>query len=143
MPDLDFAILCEAARVADNLLFIHSAGWDTLSGPIGIAYPVTVALRLLLTRAECGRLHKLEILVHGEDGELLTKTDLGITAAAPASDVPAGWPIPVMASIRFPVLFRRYGLYSIEILFGNSSLKSLPLRFASVPPSPHFDPPSV
>lgn len=143
MPDLDFAILCEAARVADNLLFIHSAGWDTLSGPIGIAYPVTVALRLLLTRAECGRMHTLEILVQGEDGEPLTRTDVGITAAQPANDVPAGWLIPVMASIRFPVMFRSYGLYSIEILFGNSSLKSLPLRFASVPTPPRFDPPSA
>lgn len=132
MPELDFAILCEAARVADNLMYVLAGGWDTLSGEERSVQTVSVALRFLFTQGECGRPHRIEVIVQGVDGQRLTSITGIIVAEVPLAGLPAGWRVNAMTQIRFPVAFPAFGEYSIEVLVNDSSLKSLPVRF--VPP---------
>ena len=141
MPELDFAILCQAARVApDNLMYVLAGGWDTLAGPEGVVQPVTVALRILFTQGECGRPHRVEAIVQDADGRRLAVVTAVVTPQLPQPGTSAGRTFNAMTVLPIPVFFPHHGDYGVELLVNDTSLKSIPLRYVAGPPLPVVPP---
>jgi hypothetical protein len=131
MPEVDFALLANAAQVSgDRLISMLSGGWDTGTLPEE-AYPagivLTVVLRLLFDDEEVGKAHAGEIAVESEDGRHLTTVTFTLDVQR-AEDLPAGWKtnVPVVAPVA--VQFPNPGLYAVSIAVGGTVLKRIPLR---------------
>jgi len=128
VPELDFAILCEAAHATQGLLFVHAGCFDQITGAVG-THQVAVAFRLLFTSGECDRPHSMDVIAQDEDGQRLATVTNVVVPHIP-DDLVAGTKVKVLVTMRIPLQIQRYGRYSLEILADNVSLKTLPLRFA-------------
>src|ERR1700726_1571850 len=95
---LDWALLASAAQGPPNgLVYILGAGIDTLwrdqfPAPFGGA----MVLRLLTTRLESERPHKVEVHCSDEDGGAGLARPVGLTTPARqvAAEHPHGWDLP-------------------------------------------------
>jgi Family of unknown function (DUF6941) len=92
MPELDFAVLANAAQVSsDHLVSILGGGWDTGQLPEG-SYPagvvLTIAFRLQFDQEETGKPHTGEVVVEQEDGTRLAAVTFTVQAEWP-EDIPA------------------------------------------------------
>ncbi len=133
MADLDFAIISDSARVADDMMFVLAGGWDTIQASnVPADVHLALALRLLFNQSECDRPHRLEVFVRGADGQELARMD-GTTTPNRPEGVPIHWKANSMLAVRFPVRFPDYGEYVIDILLNDSSVKELPLRVVRAP----------
>lgn len=134
MPELDFALLCQAARVPpDNLVYVIGGGWDTLVGPERATHLISVALRVLFTQGECDRPHRIEAIVQGTDGQRLAVVT-GIVTPQWVSGRPAGWKVNAVTALQIAVYFPTHGEYSVELVVNDTSVKSMPLRYVPIPP---------
>ncbi|HET8578319.1 MAG TPA: hypothetical protein VFO18_14575 [Methylomirabilota bacterium] len=131
MPDLDFALLANAAQVGgDRLISLLGGGWDTAAVPQE-AYPVgmvlNVVFRLRFDDEEVGKTHAGEIAVEGEDGERIAVVTFSLDVQR-AQELPPGWKtsVPVVAPV--PVQFPGPGLYALLIAVGGAVLKTIALR---------------
>lgn len=130
MPSLNYAVLCDYARIdpASGVCHIIAAGIDTVVGdtePFG--RQIGVAILLEFTRGECGRPHKFELLVQDEDGRQLVRDTSTVTPEC-RDDLPPGWKAQAGAALNFSVVFPSFGNYSVELLVNDSSFKSMRLR---------------
>lgn len=129
MPELDFAVLCEYVRhERGGRMHIVSAGIDTLSAtevPHGASFGL--ATRVLFTRSECGRPHRLELIIQGEDGERLGEVTGTVTPQWP-EDHPVHWSKATTAAFNFGVTLNDFGMYSIDLLVNDSQVKALQFR---------------
>lgn len=77
MATVDYMLLADAATVADNKLYIHGAGWDSI---LAAAFPVeqpliSVALRVRVPWAETNQPHEIEMDVLDQDGASILPPD--------------------------------------------------------------------
>ncbi len=131
MPEVDFALLANAAQVSgDRLISMLGGGWDTGTLPEE-AYPagivLTVVFRLLFDDEEVGKTHAGEIAVESQDGAHLTTVTFTVDVQRP-EDLPAGWKINVPMVAPVPAQFPSPGLYAVSIAVGGTVLKKIPLR---------------
>ena len=72
MPELDFAILADRVSTEGGVGYLMRGGIDTVTAQ---AVPAMLMAGLLIrvgfTRQECGRPHRLEVILQGEDGQRL------------------------------------------------------------------------
>jgi hypothetical protein len=137
---LDWALLANAAEAPPNgLVYILGAGIDTLvreqfPTPFGGA----IVLRLLTTRLESERAHKVEVHCSDEDGGAVLPQPIMLTI--PPRQVPAehphGWDLAAHIVINLAgVPIPQSGLYNFEILIDDQQVRTLPFRAVKAAPS--------
>jgi hypothetical protein len=66
---LDFALICDYVRAQDGVAHVIGAGFDTIHmEEVPSGHNIGLLARILLARNECGRLHRVEVLIQDEDG---------------------------------------------------------------------------
>ena len=131
--EVDFAFFADAAEVVNGKLYAMSASVDTIHAEgFPFALPkISLALKLLLSPAEIGRDHQLEISVMDEDGKRLALASGKINIQRSAG-LPPGWRQGFLSVFNFVNMkFDRAGTYSVDVLVNGSTLKSLPLRLVA------------
>jgi Family of unknown function (DUF6941) len=131
MPDVEFALLANAAQVSsDQLISMLSGGWDTGTLPEE-AYPAGIVLnvvfRVLFEADEVGKAHAGEVTVEGEGGERLATVTFTMNVQS-VEGLPPGWKTNVSAVTPVPVQIPRPGLYTVSIGVDGNLLKRIPLR---------------
>ncbi len=136
---LDWALLANAAEAPPSgLVYILGAGIDTLvrdqfPTPFGGA----IVLRLLTTRLETERAHKLEVHCTDEDGNGVLPQPIVVQLAPrqiPA-DYPHGWDLAGNIVINLSgVPIAKPGFYNFEILIDDQQVRTLPFRAVRTPP---------
>ena len=130
---LDWALLANAAEGPPNgLVYILGAGIDTLwreqfPAPFGGA----LVLRLLSSRIESDRAHKVEVHCVDEDGApgLNQPLVLNLPPRPVPPEHPHGWDLASNIVVNLAgVAIPKAGLYRFEILIDNQQVRSLPFR---------------
>ena len=130
---LDWALLASAAEGPPNgLVYILGAGIDTLRreqypAPFGGA----MVLRLLTSRLESERPHKIEVHCSDEDGGAVLPQPLMlmIPARQVPPDHPHGWDLAAHIVINLGgVAIANPGFYNFEILVDDQQVRTLPFR---------------
>jgi len=130
---LDWALLANAAESAPNgLVYVLGAGIDTLwrddfPAPFGGA----MVLRVLSSRLESERAHKVEVHCSDEDGKpvLQQPVVLGLPPRTVGSEHPHGWDLPANIVINLSAVpIPKPGLYRFEILIDDQQVRTLPFR---------------
>ena len=138
MPELDFALLSDYVRVEGGIAHVIAAGVDTVFAPSTPAgQNFGLLFRVAFSRTECGRPHRVEVIVMAEDGERLAQISTAVTPAWNDA-LPAHWSTRLLGGFNFGVPLPHYGLYSFEIMINDTLAKSLPLRVIEPP----FEPPA-
>lgn len=130
---LDWALLANAAEGPPNgLVYVLGAGIDTLwrdqfPAPFGGA----MVLRLVTSRLESGRPHKVEVHCRDEDGRAIL--DQPIALIVPARQVPSehppGWDLAANIVINLAgVHIEKPGFYRFEIMIDDQQVRTLPFR---------------
>jgi hypothetical protein len=136
---LDWALLASAAEGPPNgLVYILGAGIDTLWRD---QYPTNfggaMVLRLLATRLESERSHKVEVHCSDEDGGpvLAAPIVLTIPARVVPTEHPKGWDLAAQIVINLAgVRIDRAGLYNFEIMIDDQQVRTLPFRAVQAAP---------
>ena len=132
---LDWALLANAAEAPpQGLVYILGAGIDTLwrdsfPAPFGGA----IVIRLLASRIEAARAHRLEVHCNDQDGSPVLSGPIVVDLAARSvpSDQPHGWDLATNIVVNLAgVAIPREGLYTFEIIIDNQQVRSLPFRGA-------------
>jgi len=130
---LDWALLANAAEGPPNgLVYILGAGIDTLwreqfPAPFGGA----MVLRLVSSRIESERPHKVEVHCTDEDGQsvLAQALVLNLPPRSVPSEHPHGWDLASNIVINLSgVAIPKPGFYRFEILIDDQQVRSLPFR---------------
>jgi hypothetical protein len=129
MPELDFALLADRVSTEPGGVgYVMRGGIDTVTAP---TMPTVQFLGLLFrvgfTRGECGRPHRIEVILQGEDGERLMQAT-SVLEPVWNEELPPHWHVNLLGGLNFPVPLPRYGLYAFEILLNDSNAKTIPLR---------------
>lgn len=134
MPQLDFAFLCDFARVEGGVAHVVAAGVDQVFAPVvPTGQNLGLLIRLEFTSNESNRPHRIEIFMQGEDGgEPLMRVE-GIMTPELSPTLPPGWPQGAMFALNFGAPLPAYGIYSFEILVNDESKKSLRLNVLPPP----------
>ncbi len=130
---LDWALLANAAESPPNgLVYILGAGIDTLwreqfPAPFGGA----MVLRVLTSRIESERQHKVEVHCSDEDGNAILQQPVvvGLPPRTFHGDHPHGWDLAANIVINLSAVpIPKPGLYSFEILIDDQQVRTLPFR---------------
>jgi hypothetical protein len=130
---LDWALLANAAEGPPNgLVYVLGAGIDTLwreqfPAPFGGA----MVLRLLTSRLESERAHKVEVHCSDQDGTAVLSQPIVLTL--PPRQVPGehpqGWDLAANIVINLAgVHIAKPGFYQFEILVDDQQVRTLPFR---------------
>ncbi len=135
---LDWALLANAAEGPPNgLVYVLGAGIDTLwrdqfPAPFGVA----MVIRLLTSRLESARSHKVEVHCTDEDGKpvLAQPIVLVLPERQVPNDHPHGWDLAAnivinLANAQIP----KAGFYNFEILVDDQQVRTLPFRAVQAP----------
>jgi hypothetical protein len=130
---LDWALLANSADAPPNgLVYILGAGFDTLNRD---AYPTpfggVVVLRVLATRIEAERPHKVEVHCVDEDGKAVLPQPivLNLPPRHVPPDFPHGWDLAASIVINLSTVpIAEPGLYNFAILIDDQQVRTLPFR---------------
>ena len=126
MPELDYAMLAEHVRIDHGVAYILAGGWDGIEiNEIPMATTINLLVRIGFFRAECGREHRVEVLVQDEDGSRMFQLNRTLKPEW-TEGYPITWKSSEQFKLGFPVAFTRYGLYDCLILLNDSLLKTIP-----------------
>jgi uncharacterized protein DUF6941 len=134
---LDWALLANAAEAPPNgLVYVLGAGIDTLRreqfpAPFGGA----MVLRLLASRLESERTHKVEVHCSDEDGNpvLPQPIVLSLPPRPVPSEHPQGWDLAANIVINLAgVHIAKPGFYRFEIMVDDQQVRTLPFRLVQV-----------
>lgn len=137
---LDWALLASAAEAPPSgLVYILGAGIDTLMREqFPTPFGGSLVIRLLSTRLETDRPHKVEVHCTDEDGRAVLHQPVMFTLAprqVPA-DYPHGWDLAASIVINLSgVAIPHAGFYNFEILVDDQQVRTLPFRVVSSTPS--------
>lgn len=137
---LDWALLANAAEGPPNgLVYVLGAGIDTLwreqfPAPFGGA----MVLRLLTSRLESERAHKVEVHCSDQDGIAVLPQPIVLTLSPRPvpSEHPQGWDLAANIVINLAgVHIAKPGFYQFEILVDDQQVRTLPFRLVLAPRS--------
>lgn len=151
MATIDYMILADAATAAENKLYIHGAGWDSiLAATFPVEQPLmSVALRVRIPWAETNQPHEIELDVLDQDGVSIMPPDRVIKGQLNAGR-PAGLPqgedqvfpfVINLAGLKFEkpgnyvIVFRLDGLKAAESRFRMAAM-SLNVKVGMARPNP-------
>lgn len=147
---IDTALLCDAVTVREDLLHILGGGITRINrtqfpAPLAAA----LALRVLLHRTEVGRLHTMEVILAGEDGQMIAKVDAQFQVPPDVlSKLKANEEVTVNLPLGLHgVLVPQVGAYAFDILIDGTHAASVPFHAgvmdAPAPPPPQQLPPAA
>lgn len=143
MPELDFALLGDHVRAEGGIAHVIAAGIDTIYAPaVPTGQNVGLLFRVLFTRNECDRPHRLEVFFQDEDGTRLAAMSSAVTPVW-IEGQPAHWKTGVIGGFNFGIPLPRYGIYSLEMIMNDSHLKTLHLRVVEPPLPEGFEIPDA
>ena len=137
---LDWALLANAAEGPPNgLVYVLGAGIDTLwreqfPAPFGGA----MVLRLLTSRLESERAHKVEVHCSDLDGNAVLPQPIVLTLQPRQvpSEHPQGWDLAANIVINLAAVhIAKPGFYQFEILVDDQQVRTLPFRLVQAPRS--------
>lgn len=137
---LDWALLANAAEGPPNgLVYILGAGIDTLwreefPAPFGGA----LVLRVVSSRLESERAHRVEVHCSDEDGKAILEQPLvlGLPARPVPEHHPHGWDVASNIVVNLSgVPIPKPGFYRFEILIDDQQVRTLPFRAVHPPRS--------
>lgn len=103
MPELDSALLCDHVRAEGGVAHVIAGGIDTVyARRVPARHNLGLLLRLRFTRAECGRQHRVEVILQDTDGRQLAKLQ-GVLTPQWKEDLPPGWRVGAMLGLNFAV----------------------------------------
>jgi hypothetical protein len=140
MPELDYALLADAAQVSEGKTYILGGGVSILyradfPAPIG----VVLVMQISYHRSEAETDHELRIQFMDADGNPVIpeiRGNIHFGAALPSA--PRNVPLVAPLMVGFPAfpVIQRAGEYAVEILLDGRHLKSLPLAVVPPPTQP-------
>jgi hypothetical protein len=134
MPEVDFMILCDYVRPEGGIMHILGGGIDKIDlGTFPAVHNIGIAIRLTMTRAECGRTHEIELVFQDTDGRRMVGFSGSFNAIYP-DGVPPGWPAHGVIPINMGIPLPAAGMYSFELLIDGNAKKSLPLLVTHAAP---------
>ena len=130
---LDWALLANAAEGPPNgLVYILGAGIDTLwRDQFPAPFGGTMVLRVLTSRIEPERSHKVEVHCSDEDGRAVLQHPVVVTLPARPFPVahPQGWDLAASIVINLSgVAIPKPGFYRFEVFIDDQMSGSLPFR---------------
>lgn len=130
---LDWALLANSAEAPPNgLVYILGAGFDTLHrDSFPTPFGGVLVLRILASRLEAERAHKVEVHCSDEDGRPVLPQPIVLTLPPRqvSPDFPHGWELPASIVINLAgVPIGQPGFYSFEILIDDQQARTLPFR---------------
>ena len=132
MPEIDYAFLCDHARVEGGLGYVIAAGVDTLYVPeVPSGANIALLMRVSFTRNECDRPHRIEVIIQDTDGARIGVIN-GTATPQWIPDLPPGWRVGTMTAFNMGLPLPHYGEYSIEILVNDGNARSIDFRV--IPP---------
>ena len=132
---VESAILADFVQENNRKLYITGGGIDTIfAQTIPVRHPsLGIAFRLILSPAELGRPHQLEILLVNADGGRLATVNAKIQAERPPQGS-GGWPVSVPLAINFAnIEFPAFGDYQFDLMVNNSSIENIRFRVIEAP----------
>jgi hypothetical protein len=128
VPELDFAFLCDYARPDAGIAHALAIGIDSIyASDVPSGRDLGLVARFTFTRNECGRPHHVEVI--GQDADGGRVVNISATVEPTWNDaLPMGWRTGVIFALNFAMPFPKFGLYAIELLINDSSVKSVNLR---------------
>lgn len=122
---LSSALLCDAAKVRDALLYVIAGGITRIRrAEYPASVPLSVALVIDVHQSEMARPHELEIVLQGEDGRRLLAVKGGFQVSG--ADLVAGEHAFVPFALDFKGTLPAPGAYSIDIIIDGTHQRSLP-----------------
>jgi hypothetical protein len=134
MPDIDFALLADAAEARPGEKFsILGGGVSRISGRgFPLVHPhLALVVGLLVTSAEVGRDHELRFLLLGPDGAQVADATGAIRAEGQSE---TGDQVVTFAVDFWSLTFPVPGEYSFRIMVGGSERKRIPLMIGGIFP---------
>ena len=136
---LDWALLANAAEAPPNgLVYVLGAGFDTLMrDQFPTPFGGVIVLRVLTTRIETERPHKIEVHCSDEDGKAILPQPimLNLPARHVPADYPHGWDLAASIVINLSnVPIAQPGFFNFEILIDDQQVRSLPFRAVKAQP---------
>jgi hypothetical protein len=124
MAELNYAIVCEYAKVIDDHVYIQGGGIDELRIAVPGLVPLAFAFELRFTEHECGRPHRLEMIIQGEDGDRVATLSATALPAYP-DGVPPNWKVRAPLALMAPVPFSTPGIYGVHVLLNDQEVRDL------------------
>lgn len=134
---LQSAMLADAARVADNKLYVFGGQWDRLlTHAFPAAHPgLTVVLVIEVSYAEALTDHHLRVRLM-RDGEPMGPEARGLINVGHAPGTTPGAPSYVPVALPFEqILFDRPGRYEWVVALNDEAMGSIPLEVSVAPGS--------
>ena len=127
MPELDYALLAEHVRLeSPGLAHVISGGMDAIeASEMPMRISIGLLLRVSFERAECGRPHRVEVIIQDLDGRRLSHLTTTGTPTWP-DGAPVTWKSKQPFAFNFSVPLSNYGMYEFVILVNDSQVKTLP-----------------
>lgn len=131
---VDFALICDAVSVRDNLLHMLGGGITRIwASEFPAPMRASLATRIMLHPTEAEKRHKLRVVIQDEDGAKIGSFDAEFGVGVPDAltpgeevQVPLGFPLN-------PVRLPKEGGYSLELLLDDAHQTSVPFRAAARP----------
>jgi hypothetical protein len=118
-------VICDYVRADDGILHMIAAGIDKIhTAEVPAGRNIGVAVRLLLTRAECDRPHDVLLIFQTEDGVRLVEVTATFQVAYPEG-LPPGWPAQALLPLNLGLPLPSYGVYSLELLVDGNHKKDI------------------
>lgn len=134
---LQSAMLADAARVADNKLYVFGGQWDRL---LTLAFPaahaaLTVVLVIEVSYSEALADHHLRVALM-RDGEPIGPEARGLINVGHAPGTTLGAPSYVPVTLPFEqIVFERAGRYEWAVTLNDEPVGSIPLEVSLAPGS--------
>ena len=127
--DLEFAVLADGVTSRqDGKLDIYGAGWDTINAPsVPTRHPrLTLVVRLLITRKEAERPHRLDVALQTTDGSEIARARGDVEASDPADrdkNAAVGNTALVLAMNFDNLIFPEFGTYQLALTWDGDDLR--------------------
>ncbi len=136
MPEVDYVILCDYARIENGVAFISAAGINRFRiSDLEQTQRFTIALNVSLSKWECDQPHQLQIVGADADGSAIFRSD-GVIKTAWDEALPVGWRKSLILPFRIGQKFTSYGLYTIDVLIGGDIKANLQFQVQPPPARP-------
>ncbi len=131
MPELDYALLADAAREQGGTVSILAAGIDTVRSPEEpVQVKMALVMRIGFTRNGCERPHRVEVLIQQADGATVGQLS-GTNAPRWPGAHPIHWKTYSALVMNFAIGLS-FGEYQVVILLNDHEAKVLPFRVVQV-----------
>lgn len=132
MPELEYAILCDYARVDAGIAHIIAANINRVAVPqIPAGQNFGLVIAIIFERDEIGRDFPFKVSFHVASGSTLIEIDGQVTGPDPG-DQPEEWPIRYVFVMPVGVILPQHGEYAFDIAIEGDVRKTLNLMV--VPP---------